>query len=509
MPASKEKLPNTLKRSPKKVQRTYEKTLDSAHEQYGSEERAHRTAWDAVKHVAEKKGDHWERRTRKGPSDAQAARSGPAARRGGRTHGGIDAFKPKAQLYEDAKRAGIEGRSQDDEAGAGRGAREALAARDPQGTLAIRGAEAARQRNKSRRPLFNEAMRRTLVSVLLAAALPPPGASAADTRGGGGRHAHPCQRLCGGLVWSRRNAVGAFELVYTDPAYPAAALPVPARSVPFDADLGPGPDGTPWIVYSRCRTEPPLSTPLSTSTVYTQGRGCRIHRFDVTSGEERPIGSAPRHASDVLPSIWRGRIALHAFSTAAVRSRISTRARSAGARTGCPAARGADAPRGARACPGCAVTAAFHAYRPRPTPEPARVRMGVQGDARCPGQRDPARGHAQAHHARGGPGARRRADEHRTGVAELRRVEPLLGAPVRRGPERLPAPGGAGPVPDRHAGGSRLRRSTAGTCGRSAPAGTTYVLRDSVFDHLCHPFDGPQAPTCQILATQPQYRSVI
>ena len=111
MPASKEKLPSTLERSPKKVRDTYEKTLDSAHEEYGSEERAHRTAWAAVKHVAEKKGDHWEPKARKGPSDAQAAKGGRAARRGGRTHGGINANKPKSQLYEDAKRAGIEGRS--------------------------------------------------------------------------------------------------------------------------------------------------------------------------------------------------------------------------------------------------------------------------------------------------------------------------------------------------------------------------------------------------------------
>jgi len=112
MPASKEKLPSTLERSPKKVRKTYEKTLDNAHDEYGSEERAHRTAWAAVKHVAEKKGDHWEPKDRKGPSDPQAAKSGRAARRGaGGTHGGINAAKPKSQLYADAKRAGIEGRS--------------------------------------------------------------------------------------------------------------------------------------------------------------------------------------------------------------------------------------------------------------------------------------------------------------------------------------------------------------------------------------------------------------
>jgi cation transport regulator ChaB len=114
MPAKKEDMPSTVERSPRKVQRTYEKALDNAHDEYGSEERAHRTAWAAVKHVAEKKGDHWEPKKRKGPSDRQAAKAGPAARRGGRTHGGIDATKSKQELYEDAKRAGIEGRSRMD-----------------------------------------------------------------------------------------------------------------------------------------------------------------------------------------------------------------------------------------------------------------------------------------------------------------------------------------------------------------------------------------------------------
>src|SRR5919202_1218573 len=111
MPSRKEELPSTLERSPRKVQRTYEKALDSAHESYGSEERAHRTAWSAVKHVAEKKGDRWELKDEKGPSDAQAARGGARARRGGKTHGGINAAKSKRALYDDAREAGIEGRS--------------------------------------------------------------------------------------------------------------------------------------------------------------------------------------------------------------------------------------------------------------------------------------------------------------------------------------------------------------------------------------------------------------
>src|ERR671930_91815 len=79
MPSKKEDLPGTLQRSPEKVQRTYEETLDSAHETYkGDERRAHRTAYAAVKHIAEKRGDHWELKDEPGPSAAGrgAARNG-------------------------------------------------------------------------------------------------------------------------------------------------------------------------------------------------------------------------------------------------------------------------------------------------------------------------------------------------------------------------------------------------------------------------------------------------
>ncbi|HEV3000185.1 MAG TPA: ChaB family protein [Solirubrobacteraceae bacterium] len=113
MPTKKEDLPSTLKRSPKKVQKAYAKTLDSAEETYdGDEERAHRTAWSSVKHIAEKKGDHWELKDEYGPSDEQAARGGRAARSGsGETAEGVNARKTKDELLEDAREAGISGRS--------------------------------------------------------------------------------------------------------------------------------------------------------------------------------------------------------------------------------------------------------------------------------------------------------------------------------------------------------------------------------------------------------------
>jgi cation transport regulator ChaB len=113
MPSEKEDLPRTLERSPAKVQRTYEKTLDSAHEEYGDEERAHRTAWSSVKHVAEKKGDHWEPKDEPGPSDSRSKKSTSEKQQGeGETHGGVDVEgNTKQDLVDRAKKAGVKGYS--------------------------------------------------------------------------------------------------------------------------------------------------------------------------------------------------------------------------------------------------------------------------------------------------------------------------------------------------------------------------------------------------------------
>ena len=112
MPTNKEELPDTLRRSPAKAQRTYEKALDSAHEQYDDESRAHRTAYAALKHSFEKQGDHWEPKDHKGPSDPQAAKSGKEARdHPSPTGGGKQVGTTKAELMDQAKRLDIRGRS--------------------------------------------------------------------------------------------------------------------------------------------------------------------------------------------------------------------------------------------------------------------------------------------------------------------------------------------------------------------------------------------------------------
>ena len=113
MPGRQE-LPSTLERSAKKAQETWIKAHDAAVDEYGEGERAHRTAFAALKHGFEKVGDHWEAKREKGPSDSQAARSGGRAHRGGETAGGVDANASKAHLYDVAKRLHISGRSKMD-----------------------------------------------------------------------------------------------------------------------------------------------------------------------------------------------------------------------------------------------------------------------------------------------------------------------------------------------------------------------------------------------------------
>ena len=108
-----EELPRTLEKSPDKAQRTWIKAHDSAVETYGEGERAHRTAWSAVKHSFEKVGDHWEEKDEKGPSDPQAAKGAPEALRNpSETFGGVDVEgSSKEELYERAREVDVQGRS--------------------------------------------------------------------------------------------------------------------------------------------------------------------------------------------------------------------------------------------------------------------------------------------------------------------------------------------------------------------------------------------------------------
>jgi cation transport regulator ChaB len=114
MPRDKAQVPSTLKKSPGKVERAYEETLESAEEQYdGDEERAHRTAWASVKNIAEKKGDHWELKAETGPSDPRSKMPAKQKRAGkGETFGGVDVeANTRDELVKRAKKAGVTGYS--------------------------------------------------------------------------------------------------------------------------------------------------------------------------------------------------------------------------------------------------------------------------------------------------------------------------------------------------------------------------------------------------------------
>ncbi len=101
-------MPATIKRSPEKAQRTWKETHDSAVEQYGEGERAHRTAYAALKHTFEKRGDRWVPKKEKGPSDPRSTKSTAEARAGvGKTYGGLDYYgHTKKELMEIAGQVG-------------------------------------------------------------------------------------------------------------------------------------------------------------------------------------------------------------------------------------------------------------------------------------------------------------------------------------------------------------------------------------------------------------------
>ncbi|MGA8546770.1 MAG: ChaB family protein [Mycobacterium sp.] len=105
----KDELPSTLRRSSAKAQRTFSKAHDAAADEYGSEQRAHRVAYAALKHSFEKVGDRWLPKKKKGPSDKRAERGGlnnPVP-----SEEGVDANASKKHLLDVARRLDIPGRS--------------------------------------------------------------------------------------------------------------------------------------------------------------------------------------------------------------------------------------------------------------------------------------------------------------------------------------------------------------------------------------------------------------
>jgi hypothetical protein len=76
-------------------------------------------------------------------------------------------------------------------------------------------------------------------------------------------------------------------------------LSVAAQPVPFELDVGPGPDGKPAVVYTRCR--------IGAGETFTTGFD--LYRYSFATATEAPIAGANTSSEEVAPSIWKDRIA--------------------------------------------------------------------------------------------------------------------------------------------------------------------------------------------------------
>lgn len=114
------------------------------------------------------------------------------------------------------------------------------------------------------------------------------------------------------VAWSRYDPAGRnYRLVVADlgqPDDPPTVLPIAARAVAFDVDLGPGPDGQTMAVYSRCAQEPDGDY-YGQKLWPNNARGCDIYAFDFAAGQERKLKNLSSIHEDFLPTLWKGGVA--------------------------------------------------------------------------------------------------------------------------------------------------------------------------------------------------------
>jgi hypothetical protein len=124
----------------------------------------------------------------------------------------------------------------------------------------------------------------------------------------------------GYIVFSDRSAQGTWSLM----AWHAGrflSLPVPARTIPFDAEAGPGPDGRPTVVFSKCAREPLaraespphalVRPPLAADVEWQTASGCRIYELALAGGAPRLVANVRpgRGRFDATPAIWHRELA--------------------------------------------------------------------------------------------------------------------------------------------------------------------------------------------------------
>jgi hypothetical protein len=163
--------------------------------------------------------------------------------------------------------------------------------------------------------------RKLLVGMVVAIAAPvlvPPAAANAQERVlvegrpilGEVLRPTPIGVYAGNVAWSSWDpSIRAYRLMLSVDGQPAMPMHVRPRPVPFDIDLGPGPNFAVNAVYSRCRVEPQLERAGHVLPAWNTARGCDLYRLSLPTGDESRIQriSTP-HSSEYLPTIWRWRV---------------------------------------------------------------------------------------------------------------------------------------------------------------------------------------------------------
>src|SRR4051812_16245741 len=131
-----------------------------------------------------------------------------------------------------------------------------------------------------------------LTALVVLAAAAPAAAQELDTQVTTLTRATPVAAYGPAAAWSSVDPdTGRYRLTVLRGSK-ATRVDVPSRTIPFDVDMGPGPDGV-AVTYSRCALEPPERfgpSGLSILPDYTRGSGCRMFRYDVAAGRERALG---------------------------------------------------------------------------------------------------------------------------------------------------------------------------------------------------------------------------
>jgi hypothetical protein len=113
----------------------------------------------------------------------------------------------------------------------------------------------------------------------------------------------PVRAWAGIAVLSVQQPDGTYRLATQQGTEAPRVLPgIAAASYPFDANIGPGPDGSPLIVFARC-ARPPTRGPFSEAIP----RHCALVQTSVAGSSETPIASAAGRDAHA-PAIWGNRL---------------------------------------------------------------------------------------------------------------------------------------------------------------------------------------------------------